>query len=588
MSIPRLELQSALLGARFAKNVTSSLKLKFNRQVFWTDSKTVLAWIRSDHRKYFQFVAFRVSEILELSEVDEWMWVPSMDNVADEATKWQKTPHFSRDSRWFTGPEFLQRHNISWHEETKEDGTLEELRPQYIGIHRKVSSFTIPINPERFSKWSRFVGATSTLLQIARIIKNKVKGEKVVYLKTQADIAAAEIVIWKCTQAEVFGDELTLLSRNLPITPSSNLYKLSAYLDNSGVIRLGSRVQISGRKDPIILPKEHYVTTLLVAFHHVTYLHSNHETVINEIRQYFWIPRLRSVLKKVRKSCQMCIIQNAKPKPPKMSILPSPRVASFCRPFTYVGIDYFGPLFVIIRRSSEKRYGVLFTCLTTRAVHLEIAYSLSTISCIIAIRSFIARRGTPREWWSDNGTNFRGAERELSEAFQLLDQNEIVKTFTNSSMSWHFIPPSSPHMGGAWERLVRSVKSSLLSVLPRYRLTDEILRGAFAEVENIINSRPLTYIPIEHEEAESLTPNHFLHGSSNGMKPLALPEANGTMLRRGWRATQQMADSFWIRWVREYLPMITRRSKWFQNVKPIKIGDVVFIVDPEIVGQKVK
>ncbi|KAI8117106.1 hypothetical protein CVS40_10934 [Lucilia cuprina] len=140
-----------------------------------------------------------------------------------------------------------------------------------------------------------------------------------------------------------------------------------------------------------------------------------------------------------------------------MSILPSPIVASFCRPFIYVGIDYFGPLLVIIRRSSEKRYRVLFTCLTTRAVHFEIAYSLSTTSCIIAIRSFIARRGTPREWWSDNGINFRGAERELSEAFQLMDQNEIVKTFTNSSMSWHFIPLSSPHMGGAWERLVRSV-----------------------------------------------------------------------------------------------------------------------------------
>ncbi len=142
-------------------------------------------------------------------------------------------------------------------------------------------------------------------------------------------------------------------------------------------------------------------------------------------------------------------------------------------------------------------------------MHLEIAYSLSTDSCILAVRNFIARRGSSLEIWSDNGTNFKGAEKELESAFKLLDKNHITRTFTSAATNWRFIPPASPHMGGAWERLVRSVKQVLKQILTTSRPSDKLLRAVFMEA---VNSRPLTYIPIDHEEEEeeTLTPNHFL------------------------------------------------------------------------------
>lgn len=135
-------------------------------------------------------------------------------------------------------------------------------------------------------------------------------------------------------------------------------------------------------------------------------------------------------------------------------------------------------------------------------------------------------------------------------------------------------------MGGAWERLVRSVKNTLSKTLQSLRPSDEQLRGALMEVETVINSRPLTYIPLGHEDDEALTPNHFLLGSSSGMKPMTEFSNEPTHIRRGWKYSQQVADMFWRRWLREYLPMITRRTKWFEKVKPVEEGDVVFIVDP--------
>ncbi|XP_036340491.1 uncharacterized protein LOC118749824 [Rhagoletis pomonella] len=192
----------------------------------------------------------------------------------------------------------------------------------------------------------------------------------------------------------------------------------------------------------------------------------------------------------------------------------------------------------------------------------------------------MARRGVPREFWSDNATNFKATQRELSASFNEMDKDKLVRAFTSSSMKWMFIPPASPHMGGAWERLVRSVKDVLSKILQSQRPSDELLRGALMEVESIVNSRPLTYIPLDHYEDEALTPNHFLIGSSSGMKPLIEFVDEAVQLRRGWRCAQQLADAFWRRWVREYLPVITRRTKWFEKVKPIEEGDVVYLVDP--------
>lgn len=199
----------------------------------------------------------------------------------------------------------------------------------------------------------------------------------------------------------------------------------------------------------------------------------------------------------------------------------------------------------------------------------------------MSLRNFCARRGVPREIFSDNGTNFRGASVELAEAVQRIDTNLIASTFTSSTTRWHFNPPSAPHMGGSWERMIRSVKTILHEVLRSRLPSDEVLRSSLIEIESIINSRPLTYVPLSSAVDEALTPNHLLLGSSNGLKPLLTLDDTGAhfVLRKNWMLTQQISNLYWKRWIKEVLPDLTRRTKWYHPVNPIKPDDIVIIVD---------
>ncbi|XP_055909887.1 uncharacterized protein LOC129944468 [Eupeodes corollae] len=234
MSIPRLELQAAVIGARLAKSLLATHSIQISKLTFWSDSRTVLSWLRSDHHRYKQFVAFRISEILDLTELYDWRWISTSENVADDATKWQRIPDFSNDSRWLNGPFFLKLNSSDWpKEDYKSKTTDEELRAQYMGYHGK-------------------------------------------------DSLAA--------QCDEFMDEILVLSKGNAIKRLSSIYKLSPYLDYNGLLRLSGRVALENRDDPIILPKYH---------------HCNNETVVNDVRQKYWIPRLRVILHKTRRDhCQ--------------------------------------------------------------------------------------------------------------------------------------------------------------------------------------------------------------------------------------------------------------------------------------------
>ncbi|XP_055589771.1 uncharacterized protein LOC129741962 [Uranotaenia lowii] len=362
---------------------------------------------------------------------------------------------------------------------------------------------------------------------------------------------------------------------------------MAPFMDENNVMRMSSRIGAAPKaayetKYPVFLPKEHRVTYLLVHFYHRRFLHGNHETVVNELRQRFQIPHLRTLVKRVGKECQMCRIKKAVPKTPIMAPLPAVRLTPFIKPFTHTGIDYFGPQMVKQGRSLVKRWVALFTCLTIRAVHLEIVSGLSTQSCVMAIRRFIARRGSPATIYTDNGTNFLGANNLLKD--QIKNAHEgCASVFTNAQTRWYFNPPATPHMGGPWERMVRSVKTAMDAIAdhPQHP-SDEVLETVVLEAESIVNSRPLTYVPLDAAESEALTPNHFLLygiiGINQPQKPLMVTDR---VLRDSWNLTQTLVDKFWVRWVKEYLPMLTRRTKWFSPTKPLKAGDLVIVVNEQ-------
>lgn len=176
------------------------------------------------------------------------------------------------------------------------------------------------------------------------------------------------------------------------------------------------------------------------------------------------------------------------------------------------------------------------------------------------------------------GTNFVGANKILQAEIKKTVE-DAAATFTNVNTSWRFNPPSSPHMGGAWERMVRAVKMALFALPMDKKPNEESLVTLLAEAEFIVNSRPLTYVPVEAGK-EALTPNHFLLLSSNGVVPSSAVSVDTRVtMRSNWDHVQHMTDVFWRRWIREYLPIITRRSKWFDDVRPIAVGELVVIIE---------
>lgn len=302
---------------------------------------------------------------------------------------------------------------------------------------------------------------------------------------TQDELKRVEEALWKLAQAEAFPEELQLLkksqgppvARRAVVRKSSPIYKTWPYMDEAGVLRMRGRIGAASfapyeARYPTILPKQHRVTLLIVDWFHCQFRHANREIVVNEIQQRFEIPKLRRLVEKIARGCIWCKVMNANPKPPVMAPMPKARLTPFVRPFTSVGLDYFGPLFVKVGRSQAKRWIALFTCLSIRAVYMEVVYNLSIQSYLMAVQRFMARRGTPAEFYTDNGTCFKGASKEFVE--EITARNEALATkFASAKIAWKFIPPAAPHMGGAWERLVRSVKVAIGSLLDAPRKPDD-------------------------------------------------------------------------------------------------------------------
>ena len=167
-------------------------------------------------------------------------------------------------------------------------------------------------------------------------------------------------------------------------------------------------------------------------------------------------------------------------------------------PFTYSGCDCFGPFIIKERRSELKRWGIVFTCMSSRAVHLETLNSLTADAFINAYRRFVSRRGPIRKLFCDNATNFIGGEGYLAAALSEMDRGQIRKTLLKDNcdfVEFHLITPRASHMGGSWERQIRSVRAALNSLFQEtgHQIDDELLRTVMAEAEGIVNSRPLSY-----------------------------------------------------------------------------------------------
>ena len=260
------------------------------------------------------------------------------------------------------------------------------------------------------------------------------------------------------------------------------------------------------------------------------------------------------LLRSIENQCVTCRKHKASTIQPIMSDLPVEleRLRYKQPPFNHTGVDYFGPLYVPVRRSTEKRWGFLFTCLITRAVHLQIVPSLDTNSCVL---------------WLVRKRNYLPASRAGKAWLRIF--------FAHKGVTWKFNPPGAPHHGGYWERLVQSVKRVLYDILGSRRVTEEVLGTTLCLLEQALNSRPITPVSTDSRELEALTPNHFLLGQHATSFPSLLTGEHFDHKKRYVRA-QSYANAIWSRWLREYVPWVNKRVKWHTYSDfTLKTGDPV-------------
>ncbi|XP_027140530.1 uncharacterized protein LOC109138253 [Larimichthys crocea] len=263
-----------------------------------------------------------------------------------------------------------------------------------------------------------------------------------------------------------------------------------------------------------------------------------------------------------------------------MGNLPQDRMET-TPPFTYTGIDCFGPVYVKEGRKEIKRYGLLLTCLCSRAIHIEVLDDMTTDAFINALRAFIAIRGNVRQLRSDQGTNFIGARREFAQLMKGMDGERVKALGCEFLMN----SPAASHMGGIWERQIRTIRSVLTAILDEsaQRLDSSSLRTFLYEVMAVVNSRPLTAEHLNDPSApEPLTPNHILTMKSTIILPPPGQFVKEDLyLQKRWRRVQYLANEFWIRWKKEYLLSLQPRQKWQKTRRNLKVNDIVLLKDEQ-------
>ena len=435
-----------------------------------------------------------------------------------------------------------------------------------------------------FSSWFRLKKAVAWVRRFTKWLK---QGKPQTGFKgaiTQAEMYEAEGVIIGYVQGKSYGDEIKALKQGNKVPKSSLILKLEPFLDKKGHLRCGGRLRLAPVseevKHPVIIPRQHDIARLIVRDAHGRTGHSGREYTLATIRQSYWITRARPLVREMIRKCLTCNRYRGTAASQRMADLPEDRITPGKPAFSYVGVDCFGPFLVKRGRSQEKRYGCLFTCMVTRAVHIEKLDSLETDSFINGLTRFMARRGVPEKIRCDNGSNFVGAHRELRQEISKLHQSsKVTDTLLQRNIKWTFNPPYASHMGGVWERQIRTVRKVMTIMIKNQVLHDEMLATIFCEAESIVNGRPLTPVSDDPTDFEPLTPNHLLLLRPGNDGRLTATTTKTDMYSKRWKHVQYIADKFWARYLKEYLPLLQIRSKWCAEKTNLKVGDLVLIME---------
>ena len=573
-TMPRLELCGALLLSRLMVKCRSCLTMSLVQEYFLSDSKIVLGQLANTDRLMNDFVGIRVLEIRANSAEGLWAYVPSENNVADLGSR-------GVDSRslpdcWFEGPSWLMDSVSSWPVEVFQFSSINN------GVFQVTEEKPV-IDASRFSRLGKlhrvtavcflFLGSKGNGKTQIRSAEERVK-IPVEYIKKAESYWLRKVN--ENTVRLFHSGKLSSLRPSLVWSAEGNY----AQVVTSG--RVGSFLKIGYDVEelPILDHSHPYVRLVLRDYHERE--HAGDDKVLWQVGSRFWIPQARKVIRGIRKSCIKCRIICRKLAGQIMAPLPNERVLP-CPPWTNTGVDLFGPFECrdhIKKRMKVKVWGVIFTCLVTRAVHLDVTSAYGTDAVLQALRRFISLRGCPRQMFSDHGSQLVGCSKEVKFFKELVNWDLVEGWCTSEGISWKLFPPQGQHMNGCAESLIRITKKVLYQRLEGIVLTFEELLTVLYEVGNIINSRPLSLYTKPGDDpldGGPVTPNHLLLGRATSKIPEFRFE-NVSITRRV-KFLQELVRQFWMKWHVMVFPSLVPQYKWRVQERDVCEGDVVLLRD---------
>lgn len=582
-TIPRLELSAALIGARLAVKIAAEFGITHNHIFCWSDSQIVLYWLDKEPQNLIPFVANRVEEIRKYRL--RFSYVRTDENPADMASR-GCAPEELGGVLWREGPEFLRLPESQWirvklylSEDDQRQGIKKHCVYTNVTLARNVrfhlagqaDNREVPLE-EYYSSMDDLLRVTARVIKISKIWLQKIRAN--VAYKDDYRVEALQLLI-RDAQRMHFAKEYQALMANQPLNAKSTLKVLNPYLDKSTeLIRVGGRLAKSDLSDevkhPIVLPKMAHLTALIIRDAHISAAHAGVDWVHHHLRQRYWILSSRQIVRSVVKNCFTCRRYDAPRANQLMAPLPHSRVSQQV-PFSHVGVDFAGTINV---KDNDKDLAnlLIFTCFTTRAVHIELTAKAGLNDFLLAFKRMINTRGYPTHVYSDNAKTFKAAGEAVTK----------IPFFAARKIIWRYSTPEAPHTGGVWERMVQLVKKPLRKVLPKRKLTYEALATLCKEVEAMVNDRPL--FVTSSDTMEVITPSLLCLGrriqtltdvdENPPAGTVALP-SSATV--RTWVARSRLMDQVWRQWVQQYFPNLQKLHRWKDTYKNLKPGDIVVV-----------
>ena len=564
MTIPRIELMGAVMACRLRATIVREMDYEFSEFLHIVDSQIVFDQIHKDSYKFGVFVANRIAEVQNTTQLTDWAWTESHNNVADLVTRPMKIDQL--DGKWKHGPDYLRRDVSEW--PIKKELRSTEVLPDEI-IKSCVSTISIckeeVIDVKRFSVLNKLLRVTSIIIKML-----KIQSFRVIPSSITSDDTQHSLNWWILTSQKVYHDWQNQLKR------------LGPSLTQEGIVVVGRR--ISGwlkdnwdRENLIVLPARSDFTKLVVRDVHEEN-HDGIDVTVSKVRRQYWIPGLYRLVKAIKKSCYECRILDKKLSTQVMGVLPDDRLKP-SPPFYTTGCDLFGPIQIkdtVKKRTTMKCYGVIFTCFTTRAVYLDVTTGYDTDSFLMVVRRFFSIRGCPKTIKSDFGSQLVSAGKDLKEYINNIDINELTKFGSKIGFNWDTIKSAdAPWLNGCTERLIKSVKKCIMSTIGDNVLPFQELQTVLFECANIMNGRP---IGVKDSDHSFFCPNDLLLGRSTNKIPVGNYDDNLCCKKR-FKFIETLVQTYWKRWQTRYFPTLLLQTKWHVASRNITKGDIVLVQD---------